>query len=166
MSRTVRIYPAAGQGGRTTLAADVVVVLLIVLFAWIGLRLHDSIAGLGDMARGIEDTGTSIRSTGQATGAELRQAFGSAADRVASAPFVGSSLAGSLRATGERSAAAVIRQARRSGVELQQAGRQGRRDAESTAKLVGWLGFLVPTVLLLSQALPTRLRQVRALRGP
>jgi hypothetical protein len=166
MSRTMRLYPAVGEGGRTTLAADVTVVLLIVLFAWIGLKLHDSVRGLGGMAQGIVDTGTSIRDTGRATGAEIRRGFGTAADTVAGAPFVGGQLAASLRSTGERSAAAVVEQARRSGVELERAGRQGRRDAESTAKLVGWLGFLVPTVLLLSQALPSRLRQVRSLRGP
>ena len=166
MSRAVRIYPAAGQGGRTTLAGDVVVVLLIVLFAWIGTRLHDSVAGLGAMARGIEQTGTSIRDTGRTTGAEIRRGFGNAADIVAGAPLVGDSLADSLRSTGERSAEAVVEQARRSGVELEEAGRRGREEIESTATLVGWLGFLIPTVLLLSQAIPSRLRQVRALRGP
>jgi hypothetical protein len=166
VSRAVRIYPRRGEGGRTTLIGDVVVVLLIVLFAWVGIKLHDSISGLGDMAKGIEDTGTSIRETGQLTGDEIRRGFGSAADAVGAAPFVGGQLADTLRSTGDRSANAVVAQARRSGQELQAAGRQGRRDAESTARLVGWLAFLVPTVLLLSQALPTRLRQVRSLRAP
>ena len=162
--RAARIYPARGQGGRTTLIGDIVVVLLIVLFAWVGLKLHDSIAGLGDMAKGIQDTGTTIRQSGESTGREIRDGLGGAADTVSAAPFVGDQLAGELRATGDRSADAVEAQARRAGGELERAGRQGREDAESTAKLVGWMAFLVPTVLLLSQALPTRLRQVRGLR--
>lgn len=165
MSRAVRIYPQAGQGRRTTLAADIIVVLLIILFAWVGFRVHDSIAGLGDMAKGIQDTGTSLRETGRTTGAEIRNGLGGAADAVSGVPLVGSQVADELRRAGERSAVAVERQARASGGELEAAGRQGREDAESTARLIGWLAFLVPTVLLLSQALPTRLRQVRTLRG-
>ena len=167
MSRAVgsrRIYPARGEGGTTTLIGDVVVVLLIVLFAWVGLRLHDSIAGLGDMARGIQETGTTIRESGESTGAEIRDGLGGAADTISGAPLIGDQLAQELRATGDRSAATVEAQARRAGGELERVGRQGREDAEATAKLVGWMAFLVPTVLLLSQALPTRLRQVRGLR--
>ncbi len=164
MSRAVRIYPDAGRGRRTTLAGDIAVVALILLFAWVGLKVHDSIAGLGDMAKGIQDTGTSLRETGADTGEEIRRGLGGAADAVSAVPLVGGQVADQLRRTGERSAVAVERQARASGGELEAAGRQGREDAQSTARLIGWLAFLVPTVLLLSQALPTRLRQVRTLR--
>jgi hypothetical protein len=166
VSRAIRIYPARGAGGRRAMLGDLSVVLLILLFAWIGLRLHDAIGGLGEMARGVRDTGVSIERTGAETAREIRDGFGSAADTIASAPLVGGSLSSTLRSTGERSAAAVERQARETGRELAGAGRDGERDARSVARLVGWLGFLVPTVLLLSQALPTRLRQVRGLRAP
>ena len=44
-----------------------------------------------------------------------------------------------------------------------EAGRDGELRALATARLLGWLTFLTPAILLLSRALPPRVRQARAL---
>ena len=164
MSRAVRYYPPAGEGGRRTIVGDVVVVLLIVLFAWMGLKVHDAIAGMAEMTRGVSETGASIRETGQAAGGEIGGGFDAAADGVVAAPVVGGPVSDQLRGAGGGSAGAIERQSRENGTQLEEAGRQGTEDILDLATLIGWLSFLVPTILLLSQALPTRLRQLRRLR--
>ncbi len=163
-ARRARYYPAAGQGGRRTIVGDIVVVLLLVLFAWMAFKVHGAIVGLADMTRGVEEAGASIRDTGRSAGAEIRGGFDSAADAVGAAPIVGGPVGDELRAAGDRSAAAIEAQARDNGARLEQAGREGTEDIEDLATLIGWLTFLVPTLLLLSQALPSRLRQLRGLR--
>ena len=163
-ARKARLYPAPGAGGRRTLAGDVAVVLLLVLFAWMAFKVHDAIAGLADMTRGVEQAGASIRDTGRSAGAEIRGGFDSAADAVGAAPIVGGPVGEQLRAAGDRSASAIEAQARENGARLEESGRQGTEDIRDLATLIGWLTFLVPTLLLLSQALPSRLRQVRGLR--
>ena len=46
---------------------------------------------------------------------------------------------------------------------LVEAGRDGELRALATARLLGWLTFLTPAILLLSRAIPPRVRQIRAL---
>ena len=98
--RSGRYHPSAGAGGRRALAGDITVVMLMVLFASMGFKVHGAIADLADVTRGVED-----------------------------------------------------------------AGRAGTTEILDLARLVGWLAFLVPTALVLSQSLPTRLRRVRDLRA-
>ena len=141
-------------------AVDLGVAALIALFAVLALQVHDSISGLAGMARGIRDTGTAIEQSGAATGAEIRESVGAAADALGSVPLLGGGAGDSLRDTATRTAEAVERESRLSGQRLVTAGEQGERDARSTARLVGWLSFLIPTVLLLAQYLPTRVTYV------
>jgi hypothetical protein len=136
--------------------AYVVVALLIALFGWLGLQVHDSISGLGDMARGIRDTGTQIETSGRATGAEVRRGLGDAASSLDALPIVGDRAASSVRRTASATAAAVEKETQLAGRRLVVAGRQGERDAQHTARLVGWLAFLIPTVLLLAQVFGPR----------
>ena len=137
--------------------ADIVVGALIVLFAWLAMSLHDSVAGLADMARGIRDTGTEIKSTGAQTSDEIRDSISEVASALGSVPIVGAQAAESVRSTAGVTADAVERESRVAGERLATAGAEGERDALDTARLVGWLAFLVPTVLLLAQYLPRRL---------
>ena len=140
---------------------DAAVLVLIVLFAWLGLRVHDSIGGLEDMARGIEQTGASIQRSGDTAAAEIRRGVGNAASATDQLPIVGPQVGDTLRETAESTAATVQREAQATGAELSASGRQGADDARATARLVGWLAFLVPTVALLAQAVPGWLRRRR-----
>ena len=45
-------------------AADAAVIVMILLFGWLGMRVHDSIGGLAEMAVGIRRTGEAIESSG------------------------------------------------------------------------------------------------------
>ena len=145
---------------------DVVVVCLIVLFAWLGLRVHDSIAGLADMAQGLQDTGTSIQRSGMTAAGEVRSSVGAAADAADQLPIVGSQLSAGLRDAAESTASSLEREAGATGAELVASGRQGEEDARETAWLIGWLAFLIPTVALLAQAVPHWLRRRAAQTRP
>jgi hypothetical protein len=137
---------------------DIAVAVLIALFAWLAVSLHNSIAGLGDMARGIRDTGTEIQRTGEQTSDEIRDSIGEVAGAIGSVPIVGGQAAERVRETAAVTADAVARETNAAGRRLAVAGAQGERDAADSAKFVGWLAFLVPTALLLFQYLPRRLR--------
>jgi hypothetical protein len=136
---------------------DLAVLAAIVVFAFLALALHDSVARLGDMATGIRDTGTAIQASGRTTSEEIRRSVGQAAATLAAVPFVGGDLRSRVREVGDRTSDAVARETRIDGERLIAAGRQGQRDVLDTARLVGWLAFLVPTVLLLATWLPRRL---------
>lgn len=133
---------------------DVAIVCLIALFAWLGLRVHDSIAGLADMAQGMQDTGTSLQRSGATAAREVRTGVGEAADAADQLPIVGAQLSAGLRDAAERTASSLEREAGATGAELVESGRQGEEDARETAWLLGWLAFLIPTVALLAQAVP------------
>lgn len=146
-------------------AGDIAVVVLIVLFAWLGVRVHDSIAGLADMARGIQATGTSIQRSGSNAGAEIRRSVSGAADAADAVPFVGARVGSALRDTARSTSATVEREARRTGAQLTASGREGEQNALVTARLVGWLAFLIPTVALLATAVPRWTRRWRGTAG-
>src|SRR3954471_10141493 len=93
-------------------AWDIVVLGVIVVFAVLAVQLHRSVAGLGDMADGIRQTGVEIRAAGRTTADEIRGGIGNAADALESIPFVGSQVAGRVREAGRNSAQAVERQTR------------------------------------------------------
>jgi len=139
--------------------ADIAVVALIVLFAWLGLRVHDSVAGLADMAKGIEHTGASIQRSGGAAAAEVRRGVGRAAAATDRLPIVGPQVGDALRDTASSTAASIEHEAKATGAELARSGREGADDADATAVLVGWLAFLVPATALLAQALPRWMRR-------
>jgi hypothetical protein len=52
----------------------------------------------------------------------------------------------------------VERETRIDGRRLVEAGREGQSDAKRTARLLGWIAFLMPTVLLLAVWLTQRSR--------
>jgi hypothetical protein len=140
---------------------DLAVFALIVLFAVLAVQLHDSVAGLAGMGRGIREAGTAMDRAGLETGTEIRQGIGGAAGTLEGLPLVGPEAAARLRAAADGTAVAVEKHASRAGQDLIDAGRAGEREARTTATLVGWFAFLVPSVLLLAQWLSARRRFVR-----
>lgn len=146
---------------RRLITGDYLVAAAVVLFAVLAIALHSSIAGLADMAVGIRQSGQAIETSGKQTADEIRRSVGRAADAAGALPVVGGGVSSALRDTATRSADAVERESRVNGRLLVQSGLQGERDARSTARLVGWMSFLVPTILLLASWLPRRLPELR-----
>lgn len=136
---------------------DLAILGAIGIFALLAIALHSSIAGLGDMARGLGETGVAIRDGGKSTADEIRESVGEAADALSGFPVVGGTVADRVRATADTTAGLVERETRINGMLLIESGQQGEKDVRSTARLVAWLAFLIPTVLLLAGWIPRRL---------
>ncbi len=122
----MRLYPAAARPLRATIAADVVVLLLLAVLAVLGTQVHDAVDQLAQIGEGVEEAGGSIRS-----------AFDTAADGVDGLPLVGGDLAGILRNAGESTAGRAI-----------DAGREGQEGVHDLAALLGWVTFAVPALLV------------------
>jgi hypothetical protein len=159
----MRLYPAPPAQRAATVAGDLAVLLLLCLFAGVALKVHDEIDGLASIGRSIEDSGRGISATARdATGA-VRGGFDGAAGAVQGVPLVGGRLAGALRDAGRGATRPVNGAADAQARKLIAAGREQERETHRLARLVGWLTFLLPAVLLLTRALPPRLRRARRL---
>jgi hypothetical protein len=134
----MRLYPDEPAARTRTLGRDVLVVALLVLFAWLGIRVHGDIASLGQIGAGVVQAGGSVK-----------QGFGAAASAVSGVPIVGGQLADGLRSAGASTGGNVVH-----------LGHQGESDASSAATIIGWLVFLLPTALVLQRFLPPRIAQV------
>ena len=132
----MRLYPSVPGPLRRTVALDVLALLLLALFAWLGFKVHDVVAELNALSRGVVGAGTSVQDT-------LRQA----GDAVGATPIVGGSLRDSLQDAGRGAGGAVIEagRPRRGGRRL------GRRPARAAD---------------LGDPLPARARPLRARPGP
>jgi hypothetical protein len=137
----MRLYPDVPSRRLSTVLGDVVVLLLLVLFAWLGLTVHDAVERLGVLGAGVRGAGEAVQG-----------GFESAADRVEGVPLVGGEVAGGLRGAGEGS-----------GGEVADLGERGETAAQRLARLLGLLVFALPSLLLLTRWLPARVEQVRAL---
>ena len=137
----MRLYPELSPRRGRTIALDAAVVLAVLLFAWLGLKVHDAVMELTAVSDGVRSAGSAVQG-----------AFEDAGDRVSGAPLVGDDVGDALRDAG-----------RGTGGEAVSAGRAGEEGIGDLARLLGWLTFLVPSLLLLSRAVPPRVAQVRAL---
>lgn len=137
----MRFYSDIRRPRTAAIVSDMLVLLLLVLLAWLGLRVHDAVAELASVPRGVSDSGGAIQ-----------RGFESAGDAVAEVPVVGEPLAGALHDAGEGA-----------GGEIAETGRQGEEDVNDLAKLLGALFFLLPAVAVLSLYLPDRIADVRRL---
>jgi hypothetical protein len=137
----MRFYPEIPSQRLAVLARDVAVVLLLVLFAWLGVVVHDAVDRLAVLGEGVRDAGTSVE-----------RGFGRAADAVGETPVVGDDLADGLRGAGEGT-----------GGNVADFGREGEERVHRLALVLGLAMFGVPAALLLLQAVPPRIAQVRAL---
>lgn len=137
----VRLYPDVPARRARTVARDVAVVLLLGLFAWLGVTVHDTIDQVAVLGSGVAASGTAVQ-----------DGFDQAADAVEDIPLVGDDVAGGLSAAGGGT-----------GGQVAELGRQGEDSVHDAATLLGILTFALPAALLLALTLPGRVRQVRAL---
>jgi hypothetical protein len=135
------LYPELPRRRAATLAGDALALALLVLFALVGLAVHEAVAELSAAGRGLQDAGRAVEGS-----------LARAAGTVQGAPIVGGQLADALRDAG-----------RGTGGEAVRLGVESERAALDLARLLGWTVFGIPTVLLLARVLPARVAQVRAL---
>jgi hypothetical protein len=105
------------------------------------LKVHDTVAEVASVPRGVSDSGGAIQ-----------RGFESAGDAVGDVPVVGEPLAGALRDAGEGA-----------GGEITQVGREGEDDVNKLANLLGAIVFLLPAVAVLLNHVPNRIAEVRRL---
>lgn len=137
------LYPELRGPRRRALFADFVAVVLLVLFAWAGFKVHDAVDRLAVLGEGV-----------QASGGAVQDGFDSAADAVDGTPVVGDDVADGLRSAGEGS-----------GGEVVELGEQGEEGAHDLANVLGFVTFALPALLLLTRWLPGRVGQIRRLRA-
>ena len=137
----MRLYPDIARPRAAAILSDFLILLLLVLLAWLGLKVHDAVADLASVPRGVTDGGSAIQ-----------RGFESAGDAVGDAPVIGEPLAGALRDAGADA-----------GGSIADAGRQGEDEVHDLANLLGALVFLLPAVAALSGYLPKRITAVRRL---
>ena len=137
----MRLYPELSPQRARTVALDAAVVLAVLLFAWLGTKVHGAVMELTAVSDGVQSAGGAVQG-----------ALESAGDKVSGAPVVGGEIGDALRDAG-----------RGTGGEAVQAGRAGEQGIGDLANLLGWLTFLIPTALLLSRFVPPRVAQVRKL---
>jgi hypothetical protein len=137
----MRFYPEVSDQLAGTIARDVLALVLLAVFAWLGLAVHDAVDDLAVLGRGVHDTGSAVQS-----------GFEGAADAVEGTPAVGEDLAEGLRGAGEGS-----------GGRVADLGRRGEERVHRLADLLGFLTFALPAALTLLQHVPGRIRQIRRL---
>ena len=136
------LYPELRGPRARALTADIASIVLLILFAWAGLKVHDAVDRLAVLGEGV-----------QATGSAVQNGFESAADAVDGTPVVGGEIADGLRSAGESS-----------GGEVVGLGEEGEDSAHDLANLLGLVTFALPAVLVLALWLPGRVDQVKRLR--
>lgn len=139
----MRLYPELSVPRKRAMVADLASIILLVLFAWAGLQVHDAVDRLAVLGEGVE-----------ASGSAVSDGFEGAADAVDGAPVVGDDIADGLRSAGEGS-----------GGEVEELGRSGEDSAHDLANLLGFVTFALPALLVLTRWLPGRIDQVRKLRA-
>lgn len=134
----MRLYPQLPLSRSRTIIGDVVVVTLVVLFAWSGMKVHDTVSDLKSITGGVRDAGTSVQ-----------DGFARAAGAVAAIPIVGGVLSESLQETGGATGGSVV-----------QAADEGEQAVNDTANVLGWVTFALPTLVLVAFFVPLRGRQI------
>ena len=137
----MRFYPDIPSSRRSAILGDVLVLVLLLLLAWLGVKVHGAVAELAAVPRGVGDTGAAIQ-----------RGFEDAGDAVGGVPAVGGPLGDALRDAGQGA-----------GGEIQATARSGEEDVNDLATLLGALMFLLPAVAVLSRYLPDRVADARRL---
>ena len=137
----MRFYPDIPSRRAATLARDLLALLLLALFAWLGWKVHDAVDGLAVLGEGVSGAGGSIE-----------RGFDAAADAVDDAPLVGERIGDGLREAGDET-----------GGDIAELGREGEQRVHRLANLLGLLTFALPAALLLLRFVPERVGQIRRL---
>jgi hypothetical protein len=161
----MRLYPATASGRNRTLIGDLTVLALLIVFAWMGVKVHDAILNLSSIGRGIQDSGRSIAATTRDTAGAIEGTFNGAAGQVQGLPLVGGDLAKALREA-PRGATDPLRQTGdEEGARIVRLGVEEVRRTEQAANWIGWITFLLPALVLLAWKLPARVRLVSRLES-
>jgi hypothetical protein len=137
----MRIYPEVPSRRANAIVRDALVVALLIVFAWIGLAVHDAVDRLAVLGHGVAVAGSSVEN-----------GFDSAGDAVDNVPLVGGPLAGALRGAGEGT-----------GGNVADLGRAGEDAVHRLALILGLVIFGVPAAVLLLSWVPARIRAARQL---
>ena len=159
----MRLYPASSYRAARVFAGDLLVILLLVLFAWVGVKVHDGIIQLTAVGRELQDSGRAVSATARDTARGIDDAFGSAGGAVDGVPLVGQQLANALRDAPRGATDSIRSNGEREGARIVRLGREQVRRTEQAANVAGWLTFLLPAVILLAWKLPPRIRLVTAM---
>jgi hypothetical protein len=139
----MRFYPDIPAKRARWFLADLLVVLLLLVFALLALEVRHTVDRLAVVSQGVEETGGAVQN-----------GFGDAADAVDDIPVIGGDLADALESAG-----------RSSGGEVESLGRQGVDRTHRLADLLSLLTFFVPAAAILVQYLPGRVARTRRLRA-
>jgi hypothetical protein len=139
--QAVRLYPDIPRSRANAILGDVLVLVLLLLFAWLGLKVHATVAELTSLPRAIGDTGGSIQ-----------RGFESAGSAVGGVPVVGDALGEALRNAGSDA-----------GGQIEATAASRVEDVNRVATLLGVLTFLLPAIAVLSRFLPDRITRARRL---
>jgi hypothetical protein len=139
----MRLYPDTADDRGRAVARDALVILTLIVLAWVGLKVHDTVDKLAVLGSGVHDSGAAVQS-----------GFDSAADAADGIPVVGGQVADALRGAGEGT-----------GGKVAQAGSDGEERVHDLANLLGFLMFAIPATILLVLTLPGRIRQIRELNA-
>lgn len=137
----MRLYPQLAGPRLGTVSRDLLIVALLVLFAYLGKQVHDAVDELAVLGEGVRSGGEAVQG-----------GFDQAADAVDGTPIVGDDIADGLREAGGES-----------GGNVAELGAAGEAKVHYLANLLGLLTFAIPSALVLLAMLPARLRQVRRL---
>ena len=137
----MRLYPQLPGPRIGTLSRDLLILALLVLFAWLGKQVHDAVDALAVLGEGVRSGGEAVEG-----------GFESAADAVDGTPIVGGEIADGLRDAGGAS-----------GGNVAELGRSGEEKVHYLANLLGLLTFAVPAAFVLLTMVPRRVRQIRQL---
>jgi hypothetical protein len=137
----VRFYPDLPGQRIGTIARDLLIVALLLLFALFAKAVHDAVDALAVLGEGVRSGGEAVQG-----------GFESAADAVDGTPIVGGEIADGLREAGEGS-----------GGNVADLGRTGENKVHYLANVLGFVTFAAPAALLLLWMVPPRIRQIRQL---
>ena len=137
----MRLYPDIPRARAAAILNDVVVLVLLLLLAWLGVKVHNSVAALASVPRGVGDAGSAIQ-----------RGFDSAGDAVADIPVAGGPLSDGLHDAGKAS-----------GGQIQETAAEGEEDVKRLALLLGLITFLLPALAILARHVPDRLHEARRL---
>jgi hypothetical protein len=137
----MRYYPELPSQRSRAILGDVVVVALVALFAWLGFTVNDTFDELAILGRGVEQAGNSVQG-----------GFEDAGGALGDVPIVGDELDDAFTEVGEQT-----------GGNTAELGAQGESAVEDTARLLGWVTFALPTLVVLLWVVPRRMVRVRRL---
>ena len=137
----MRYYPQLPGPRSRAILGDLAVIVLIACIGWLGLTVNDTFDDLASLGRGVQDAGNSVRG-----------GFEDAGGVVADVPIVGGALDDAFREVGAQT-----------GGNTAALGEQGATAVEDTARLLGWVTFALPTLIVLLWAVSRRALRVRRL---